>query len=65
VWRRRVAPWLSRSLVASLVATSLLVGPGKPAAAATGDPFRFIYDQSGRLVAAVTPTDVASTRTTR
>src|SRR6266850_2710349 len=51
--------WLSRALAASLVITSLVLGPSKPAAAATGDPFRFIYDQSGRLVAAVTPTDVA------
>src|SRR5437667_10660045 len=50
---RRVA----RGLVASLVVSSMLLGPTNPAVAATGDPFRFIYDQYVRLVAAVTPTD--------
>src|SRR2546421_6223116 len=60
MWRRCIAGWVSRFLVAPLVVSSLtLAAPAKPAAAATGDPFRFIYDQSGRLVAAVTPTDVA------
>ena len=59
-WDAALAVWLSRFLVASLVSTSLSLGPSaNKAAAATGDPFRFIYDQSGRLVAAVTPTDVA------
>ena len=51
--------WVARGLVASLVVSSMLLGPTNPAVAATGDPFRFIYDQDGRLVAAVTPTDSA------
>src|SRR5439155_1154224 len=57
---RVLGPWLvARCLVASLVVSSMLLGPTNPAVAATGDPFRFIYDQDGRLVAAVTPTDSA------
>jgi RHS repeat-associated protein len=54
-----MSAWLSRWLVAALVVTSLLISPPEPAAAAAGDPFRFIYDQAGRLVASVTPTDTA------
>jgi RHS repeat-associated protein len=54
-----ISAWVSRGLVALLVITSLLIAPPNPAAAITGDPFRFIYDQLGRLVAAVTPTDSA------
>ncbi len=57
--RRFVSDWVSRGLVTLLVITSLLISPPGPAAAATGDPFRFIYDQAGRLVASVTPTDTA------
>ena len=51
--------WGSRFLVSALVITSVLFGPATAAVAATGDPFRFIYDQNGRLAAAVTPTDSA------
>ncbi len=50
---------LTVALACALVVTSLPVQPASPAAAATGDPFRFIYDELGRLVAAVTPTDSA------
>src|SRR5688572_26850245 len=57
--RRAVSAWLSRWLVAALVVTSLLISPPEQAAAAAGDPFRFIYDEAGRLVASVTPTDTA------
>jgi YD repeat-containing protein len=46
-------------LILSLVATSVPLAPAQEAAAAVGDPFRFIYDQAGRLVASVTPTDTA------
>jgi RHS repeat-associated protein len=52
--------WGSRFLVLVLVSTSVLFGPAPSAIAATGDPFRFIYDQNGRLAAAVTPTDSAN-----
>jgi RHS repeat-associated protein len=50
---------LTLGLACALVVTSLPLQPASPAAAATGDPFRFIYDELGRLVAAVTPTDSA------
>jgi len=46
-------------LALSLVATSVPLAPSIEAAGAVGDPFRFIYDQAGRLVASVTPTDTA------
>jgi RHS repeat-associated protein len=52
--------WIARALATTLVATSIALGPAaSPAIAAAGDPFRFIYDQNGRLAAAVTPTDSA------
>jgi YD repeat-containing protein len=61
VKRRAIGALVSPWLVVLLVVTSLLISPPKPAAAAAGDPFRFIYDQAGRLVASVTPTDTAIT----
>jgi RHS repeat-associated protein len=52
--------WIARELAITLVVTSIALGPAaSPAVAAAGDPFRFIYDQNGRLAAAVTPTDSA------
>jgi RHS repeat-associated protein len=60
---RRPAHSVRRSFVLalaiSLVVTSVPLLRSTPAAAAAGDPFRFIYDQAGRLVAAVTATDSA------
>src|SRR5438094_232721 len=58
-FRRLGASWLARGVALSLITSSIALGPAHPAAAATGDPFRFIYDQDGRLRAAVTPTDSA------
>src|SRR5260221_7926804 len=47
-------------LVWSLVVTTIpLLRGSSPALGAAGDPFRFIYDQAGRLVDAVTATDSA------
>src|SRR5439155_10670872 len=57
---RPVSAWLARALVVAVISTSSpLIAPSNKALAAAGDPFRFIYDQSGRLVAAVTATDTA------
>jgi RHS repeat-associated protein len=55
-WVHQFTPFL---LTCALIATSVPLAPTFEAAAAAGDPFRFIYDQIGRLVAAVTPTDTA------
>ena len=52
-FRRLGASWLARGVALSLITSSIALGPAHPAAAATGDPFRFIYDQDGRLRAAV------------
>lgn len=52
--------FVAHALAVLMVISGLLAGPASsPAAAAAGDPFRFIYDQNGRLVASVTPTDSA------
>ena len=53
--RKLARRWISLGLTLALVVGVTPFAHAQPAAAATGDPFRFIYDQAGRLVTAVTP----------